>query len=262
MKRIVFIIFTLTLSIAQANQADRDRRILLKPSDSVTPTTRDLNSYPDIYLSKDSIIADRNLDTGVIDDPFHTLNDKGMVSFSYQFSYDYEDFTKISSFEASYKHKFEESYTEMWYGVQLKRTTAKYDAVAEERVSASGNTNSVATEIREENLQSLTSIGLGLGHRFKTLSLAFDSSRIFETLMVYGNYVFHVDSTDSEKYTGFGYNADYSLLYRSSKSMTYGMKLSYNWAMVERERVDDEKLPDRTLVFGWTALGFELGYYF
>lgn len=260
--KLITIAILLLSPLAFANQAERDRRILLNTEDSVNPSTEELNQYPEIYLDSDSIISERNTETGIIEDPFYTRNDDVFFSLSYQFSYDYEAPTKISAIEGSYKQRFDNSYQMLWYGVQIKRTTANYDAIAEERTSDSGDANSVANTQRDSNSQALTTIGFGLGHRFKTLSEAFNSDRFFEMIMVYGNYIFHADSTDTEQYRGYGYNADYSLLYRSSKSMTYGFKISYNWATVERPVVDEEKLPDRTLVFGWTALGFELGYFF
>jgi hypothetical protein len=79
---------------------------------------------------------------------------------------------------------------------------------------------------------------------------------------VFGNYNFHADSTDSESYSGFGYTAEYSLSYRSSKRFFYGGKISYNWALVDRSQVDEEDLTERSLVFGWTTVGFEFGYFF
>jgi len=105
-------------------------------------------------------------------------------------------------------------------------------------------------------------MGLGAGYRFRALSSQFFTDRFFENISVFGNYMFHSDGTNQEKYKGYGYTAEYGLNYRSSKKLFYGGKLSYNWAMVERAPIDDESLSARSLVFGWLTFGFELGYYF
>ncbi len=241
---------------------EQDREELLRRLINEKISREELNKYPEIYQFSDSVLSERSIETGIRSDAYYTRQDDRRFSLSYSFSYDYEDITKIQTFDLNYFNQFDNSYRQMWWGAQIKSTTAKYDAIADERTSTSGNSNSVANTTRNSELQSFTIMGLGLGHRFKILAEAFDTQRMFEFIAVYANYILHVDNTNSDTYSGYGYNAEYSINRRTNGGFFYGAKLSYNWALVEKAPVDDEKLNDRSLVFGWTSVGFELGYIF
>jgi hypothetical protein len=80
--------------------------------------------------------------------------------------------------------------------------------------------------------------------------------------MAYGNYIFHLDGKTSEQYRGFGATMEYGLHRRIGESFFGGAKLSYNLASLERAKKDDEDKIDRSLVFRWTSIGIEFGYYY
>jgi hypothetical protein len=248
-------------SLADINQ-ERDRELLLENRKNVEIHGSELSTYPEIYLQKDSVLKERINSTGLSSEPYYTRQDSTRLSFSFSFSVDYEDLTKIQSFDAVYSNQFDNSYKDLWWGVHFLRTSAQYDAIADERSSDTGSPDSVANTARRDNLQTLSIFGFGLSHRFKTFSEAWGTDRVFEFISVYANYIFHNDQTDDEKYSGIGYTADYSLTYRSSERIFYGGKISYNWALLDRPQVDEEDLIDRSLVFGWTSIGFEAGYIF
>lgn len=252
MKYLLLFLFSFDLL---ATQLQRDRQNLITPKPPQSVSTSDVESFPEIYLHNNSVLQERNAETGLYSTAYFTAKDESKFSASYMFSQDYEDFTKVSSFDLNYQNKFDNDWEQMWWGILLKRTIAKNDAIAEDSIAKNG-------EPRSSNQQSFTTLGFGYGHRFKTLSSFLETQRVFETVSVYVNYVFHIDSTDSQRYQGFGYNADYGLHYRSSESLFYGLKMSYNWAQVERAAENNEKLSDRSIVFGWFQLGFEIGYYF
>lgn len=237
-------------------RSERDEELMLKqiPKDRIT--TSDINDYPEIYLTDESILEDTSSSTGLVNDSYYTGLDSSRMSLSMNYSQDYEDPTKVTMFDFQYHSRLDNSYRLYWWTFQIKTATAKYSAVAEESTS-----NTTAGE-RGDNLQGFNIFGLGLSHRFRALASQFLTDRFFENVSVYGNYVLHADETDSERYTGYGYTAEYGLNYRSSKSLFYGGKLSYNWAWVERGKEGDENLQARTLTFGWLTLGIELGYYF
>lgn len=240
----------------------RDRELLLEHSKGSQVDTKKLNRYPEIHQFSDSILQELNSSTGIYNDAYYTRKDSSRFSLAYGFSHDYEQFSKVQSFDFTYLNQFDDSFQELWWAFEIKQTTAKYNSIADERVSTTNDPNSVAAKQRDENTQSLTTFGIGISHRFKTLSSVFNTERLFETISVFANYNLHTDSTDSEKYAGVGYNADYTLGYRSSHGLYYGGKVSYNWALVGRTQVDNESLNDRTLVFGWTSIGIECGYFF
>ena len=225
-------------------------------------SAEDLNDYPELYQSEDSVLREYNSTSGIYSDPYYTRNDNGLVSISYSMGASYDEPSRIVSFEGTYLNAFDSTYQDLWWGFQLRRTVANYDAIADERTSSSGDTNSVANTERGTNLQTLLSAGLGLSYRLKAFSYAFDNERIFEHSSFFISYVGHKDATDDETYRGYGYNAEYVLAYRSLDNFYYGLKLSYHWLLLERAAIDEEGLADRSLIFGWTSLGFDLGYIF
>lgn len=255
MKNILLIIsIMLSFKFTYAS-VERDREVLLTPPNPEGVTSSQMNEYPEIYNFSDSTLQERDSDTGNYSDSYYTATDQSRFSASISLSQDYEDPSKVYTLDLIYLNKFDNDYEQLWWGIQLKRTTAKHSAIAEDSKTA----DSIS---RDQNLQLFSIIGAGVGHRFKTLAHVFNTDRLFETVNVYANYVFHQDNTDSVKYQGYGYTAEYGLHYRSSSSLFYGTKLSYNWAQVQRDAQDDEKLAQRSLVFGWLNLGFEIGYYF
>ncbi|MBD65819.1 MAG: hypothetical protein CME62_11470 [Halobacteriovoraceae bacterium] len=235
---------------------NNERRLLLKQYDPDDVSARDLNLLPEVYLEDNSALQDDVTSEGFVGRSYYTGSDDVRVSASINYSQDYEDPTKVQMIDLQYLSRFDESYREYWWGLQLKRVVAKFNAIADEPASDS------LAENRSTNNQSFTIFGFGLGHRFRALASEFFTDRFFENINVFGNYMFHIDGTNSEKYQGWGYTAEYGLNYRSSKKLFYGGKLSYNWALVDREARDEEKLPERSLVFGWFTLGFEIGFYF
>ena len=254
---LIFLFITLVSCAATSDQKKREREILLQPDRLTELDTDDLNSYPEIYLKNESALQEIDSDLGVVQDAYFTGTDNTKLSFSLNFSQDFEDPSKVQTVDFIYNKRLRGNYQEFWWGVQFKRTVAKYNAIANESGSNPGAVP------RADSEQSFSIFGLGIGHRFRALGREFLSDRFFEMINVYGNYVFHLDNGEDEKYQGFGYTAEYSLQYRSSEQLFYGTKLSYNWALVERDDPeDDTSLAQNSLVFGWFTLGFELGYYF
>ncbi len=265
MKKLIYLIFILTqlTAFAADDSEKRDRELLLSNPKDQNITAEQLNKYPEIYQFTDSVLSERSNETGMIGDAYYTREDNNRLSLSYSLSFDYEDFTKIQTADFVYLNQFDDSYQYLWWGVHAKATIAKYSAIADERTSTSGDPDSVANTTRNDEIQNFNLFGVGLGHRFKVLSEAFGTQRMFEIISVFANYVIHLDNTDKQRYTGYGLTTEYSLSRRSRSGFFYGGKLSYNWALVEKPAVTEEqKLADRSLVFGWTTFGLEIGYIF
>lgn len=261
MKSFSLVLFFL-INIQAYASIERDREVLLKQNPKEAVNQLDIEKYPGVYDFSDSLLKELDSGTGTYRERYYTRHDDGYISFNYHFSQDYQAPNKIQSFELKFLNRKDDSYHDFWYALNFKFTTADYSAIADERTSSSGDSNSVANKTRLDNEQTISTIGAGLAYRFKALSDVFKHNRFFEIITVTLNYNLHQDSTDNESYQGFGYSAEYSLTYRINETYFYGGKINYNWALVEREAVDEEKLDDRTLVFGWTSLGIELGYTF
>ena len=263
MKKIILIIlcFHMTSSWAQRLQQEEKTFLLTDKKDDIIPES-ELYKYPEIHTTIDGLIEDRISSDGPITQTWHTRKDSSRLAISYALSQDYEDFTKVQTANLDWHFKFSDSYQLFWWGIQIQQTLAKYNAIAEKRVSLNADPNSVANIVRNDNIQSFTTVGLGLAHSFKALSEAFNTESIYEFFGVYLNYVLHLDNTDNQNYTGFGYTANYSIQRREGSSFFYGAKVSYNWVMTERKPVAEEPLSERSLVFGWTTFGLEFGYYY
>jgi len=255
MKKISLILIFITLtSCASSSREKRQREKLLKSPQMEEVQTKDLNTYPEIYLNNESALQNVDTTEGIVEDAYFTGNDGSKIALSYNFALDFAKITDIQSFDFLFSSRFKDSYKMYWWNVRAQSLVAKHSAVSNDSISNPG--------ARSDTDQSMTLIGLGIGHRFRALAGSM-AERFFETVNVFGNYVTHIDSSDENKYQGYGYTADYTLHYRAGKSITYGVKFSYNWALVDRKKEDDdEKLPARSLTFGWSTLGLELGYYF
>lgn len=259
---IAIILMTTQTFAAKVDPIEEDRNLFLNQDKSQILDDKDAYKFPEIYQQSEALIRDTDSRTNIKGEPYYTRLDSSRFALSYTFSQDYEDPGKVVMFDTTYLNQFDNSYQNMWWGIQFKRTSADYSAIADARVNSTGSSDSVADLSRGDNEQILNQFGAGVAHRFKILSQVYDTDRLFEMITVFFNYTIHQDSTDDEQYTGFGYNAEYLFAYRSSKRFYYGTKLTYNWAQVLRTQQDEEDVIDRSLVFGWTTVGFELGYFF
>jgi hypothetical protein len=259
--RIILFLIIASSAFAQTSKDDSkyERERLFDKPNPKSLKSSDIKNNKEVFLNEQSLLMEETAD-GLYADDYYTANDNNNFFLSYQFSSDYEDTNKVTSLEIGYQYKLS-GFTDMWFTTTLKRTIAKYDAIAEE-LDSSSDPDADGNVTRFDSQQSFSTIGFGVGYRFRALTDLIKNDRFFETCYALLNYNAHLDNKTATKYNGFGMNMDYGLHYRSSNTFHYGFKLSYNVIPVVREAKDDEKKQDRSLVFGWTALGFEVGYYY
>lgn len=265
MKALILILLALSqlssFAATKGRKQNVDRLILFEQENLENASPSTLSNDPLIYLENDSLLRDEDTSSGIYSDLYYTKNDSLRISFAYHLSHDFEEFSKLQVIDFQVLKKIP-SYKDQWWGVQVKRVVGKYSNMADELTTTSTNTDANANTFRNDSEQSMTLIGFGYGHRFKLLGDIFNSDRVFETLMAFGNYVTHLDHTDSQNYKGYGLTAEYGIQRRMTKSFFTGIKFGYNIASVERAKKSDEKKEDRTLVLQWSSIGFEIGYYF
>lgn len=208
-----------------------------------------------------STLKNFNDTLGIMGDEYNTQDDNNRLSFAYQFSHDYEDFTKVQSIDLQYMHKLS-GLSGTWLALQVRHTNAKFSAVSDGQVSQSTNPNAEGNIKRQDQKQMLTIAGLGLGYRFKIFTQALESDRFFEMVTAYLNYAVNSDDALGESYKGYAYTADYGIHYRSGPSFFYGGKFTYTIAELHREAIGTESRKERNLNFGFLSLGFELGYFY
>ncbi|MBC74943.1 MAG: hypothetical protein CME64_02920 [Halobacteriovoraceae bacterium] len=247
------ILITMAVSFSSfAEITALEEEILLGPVSPKNLTTGAIERNKQLYLYKESVLEQ---DMDGYSEEFFTGEDKNRLSLSYQFSANVRDFVELNSIELILSRELQD-YANTWISVMAKRTTGKYEAFADDIDTSNGANSRKGTD------QTFTTFGAGAGYRFKALTAVFESSRVFETVDAFLTYNTHVDGLDSESYQGFGIQTDYGLHRRSGRSFYYGGKLSYNIASLARSKKGDEKLEDRSLVFGWLSMGFEMGYYY
>jgi len=252
------LIFILSTSSVFADAQESALLFKQESNKSLSPAV--ITSNPDVYLSNESMLRDSAGEEGIYSERYYTREDNLRLSIGYQISQDFEELSKLSIIDIQL-HKKMDSYKDQWWGVQLKSISGEYNIFADELDDNTDPLSDGAIK-RGLNTQTMTVIGLGLGYRFKTLSQMFNSDRVFENIMVFGNYVTNLDGATSKKYAGYGLTAEYSVQRRMSESMFINLKLGYNIASLVRAAESDEKQEDRSLVFRWTTLGFDFGYYF
>ncbi len=155
---IFFLSITVSFS-AFSEYTERDR--LLKPENPNDLNPQRLTEDSEIYLFSDSLIRDTDEDLGILGDYYYTGKDKNRLSFSVHFSSDYSDVGKVSTISGQYLSKLD-NYKQLWWGFQIKRTTAKYSALADEIQSTSGHSDSDSITVHGEDDQSMTILGLQL----------------------------------------------------------------------------------------------------
>lgn len=257
MKKTIYLTFFVTLTtqaLWAQSTIEKDINVSRIPIEVV-------DDHPEIYQENESLLRHKDSSTGILTDAHYTGHEVNRLSLSYQGSLDYTNLNEVSSFDLQYQFKAD-NYTNTWWAVQFKSTSAEYEAIADELTNTSGHPDSDANSLRSENIQTINSLGVGAGYRFKLLFAFNESERFFEHITAFLTYNSALDATTDRAYQGWGYNADYSLLYRSGNSLYYGLKFSYNLAAVIRGAISDEDKPDRSLVYGWTNMGLEIGYYY
>ncbi|MCT4641865.1 MAG: hypothetical protein N4A33_06155 [Bacteriovoracaceae bacterium] len=211
------------------------------------------------FANIDSEFKTIDLELGKGGDIYSTTEDGNRFSAYIGSSYEMQ-FADRLEFDFQYMNRIDSS--QFWFSMQFKSLSTAYDQIAKERSTLNADTNSDANITRTNNEQAITMLGAGFSHRFKMLQEITKSPRIFETLSFFFNYVLSTDSTNDRKYKGYGISCDYGIHKRAGKSFFYGGKLSYNIASVHREAIADEIEKNRSLIYGWTNIGLELGYFF
>ena len=245
----------LSLASFAFTEEDFDSDYLYEQTPPEEKSFREIQRDSEINLYKEALIPTSHSEDNLIGDPHYTQGDVAGFSIAGQIAPDYDDFAQIQSFELGYRYRWGTE-SDFWITAMFKLTQGDYDALADERSGSSGD----ALITRGQNTQTFNTFGLGGGYRFRAFADLFSFERVFETSHAYITYSQHDDGTNSQNYSGFGLMADYSLNYRASRSFFYGLKMSYNWRFMERVQEGSEPLSDRTLIFGWTSFGLEIGY--
>lgn len=233
-------------------------------SEEKNPTPEDiLLNKSEKYLEQESMIYDLNSRTGINDARKYTGKDRNRLTGAYHINGKYEYYADLQAFEATYMRKMD-SWHQVWWGLTARLISTQFETITENREAASGDNANADSQYQRPNDadQSLTQLGVGAGYRFKMFLHFLDLKDYFESTHVFLTYNSLNESFIKQTYRGYGLTADYGLHKRTRTNFFYGLKFTYNLAIVTREAIGSEEKDERTLNLGWFSTGFEAGYFF
>lgn len=217
---------------------------------------------PEKYQRHETMIYDFDSTLGIKDQRQYTGADKNRLAFSGHVSGAYEHLVDILGFEAQY-YRRSSRFDQIWWGAQLFRVDAKFDAVTQNHTGSSANADADPNLLRNGDSKSaVLGFGPGVSYRFKLLLDFWKAEDWFENIDVFANYIIFQDKDIGKDYNGYGLTTSYGLHRRSNTNVYYGGKFSYNIASVTREAIGDEGVTNRSLTLGWLTLGFEIGFFY
>lgn len=220
------------------------------------PTEEVLIKKPEKFLRNESMIYDLNTDLGIRDQRKYTGTDRNRFSLAGHLSADYEHLDEILGLDVTYLRR-SERYDRIWWGAHFFRHQTTFGAVAEQQSDEAPGRPSNQKE-------TVTGVGLGLSYRFKLMLSFWQTENVFENIDVFVNYLRFDETFVDRTYQGYGLTTSYGLIKRSKTNFYYGPKISYNFAPVKRDKLDDSETSRRAreLTLGWLSLAFELGFFY
>ncbi|MDC1174537.1 hypothetical protein OAT67_04050 [Bacteriovoracaceae bacterium] len=205
-------------------------------------------------LKSEANIRRRDLDTGIEMSDYNTSSDQNRASLLYHINHDASSITGVTTFEFNYAHRFEE----YWLELTAAKTTAKFNEITKRNTEYS-----IYGDELSEQSEDLTTIGAGFGLRNNWIQNLIPSPKIFSTTTAFLTYNQFKENFLSQSFSGPGLKADFGIHRRSSDSMHYGGKMSYNLAQVKRKAsFDGETSSSRSLLLSWLSFAFDISFYF
>ena len=205
-------------------------------------------------LKSGSILTKRDFDTGLYLDDYNTYKDRDRISFLYHLNNDLTALTNLQTVEFNWAHRFDIAWVEFF----VFRTQAKFEELTENNPNEGG--------ISSDLLQSDDSIlagGASISYRGNWVGELFQSDKVFSTTSAGIGWYRFTESLREKTYSGPGLKCDFGVHRRSSRSIHYGMKMSYHLAHTKRAaEFEGETSSARAQVLSWLSFGFDLSFYF
>lgn len=205
-------------------------------------------------LKRGTVLKRRDIETGVFLQDYNTYSDKNRTSFLYHVNNDINSITNITTLEFNYAHKFELAWLELF----AIRTTATFNEITDS--NPNDFSGGEALDLTEE---SLLAFGAGLSYRSSWIQELVNSDKMFTTTAASLGWYSLSENFSGFTYSGPGIKTDFGIHRRSSRSMHYGVRMSYNLASVKRaQETELERSSQRSLTLSWLTVGFDLSFYF
>lgn len=233
----------------------------LKPEE-VSPSNDDIvNRRKEQHQWDEKLVKEYNDSLGITDKHRWTGEDRSRLSGAFHLNGQYEHLSNLQGFEATWLRRTE-NWAKLWWGATFRRANAGFGDVATNHPDT-GNAHSEGSYKRPSDAkQTIQSIGLGVGYRFRLLLDFINTENWFETVQVFGTRTTLNDAYSGNNYQGWGMTADYALHRRTRTSFFWGPKFSYNIAWVQRSQAGTESSSDRSLSLGWYTFALEAGFYY
>ncbi len=230
--------------------------------DEVAPPSDDINRRRVEKLQRDEkMVSQMNEELGIAEESRWSGLDRNRLSGAFHLNGRYEFMRELQGFELTWMRRVE-NWSKLWWGATLRQTQTGFGEITQNR-APDGNAQSEGAYQRPRDAeQTLTSMGVGAGYRFRLLTDFMRTENTFETVNVWALRTSLEESFIKETYAGWGWSADYGLHRRTSSSFFWGGKFTYNLAWVERAKRGTEAPEERSLALGWYTLALEAGFFF
>lgn len=217
--------------------------------EELDPTAEEIRfSHKEKHSFDESYIFITNTELGVQDQRRFTGLDRNKLSLSIHVNGQYEYLQRLNALDLTWLRRTD-NWTKLWWGATLRQTNTRLDQITTLK------TQGPEAALPKDSDQTITTLGLGAGYRFKLLLDFLKTENVFETIQAFATYNTLQESTSGESYTGYGLTADYGLHKRTRTSFFYGAKFSYNISYVALDR-------DREFSLGWYTFALETGFIF
>lgn len=248
MKTLIFaLLFALPALAAYENP---DEAYDLTPEEQ-NPSDSDIIKQSEKHLWDESWVSPYNSETGVQDNRRFTGKDRNKLSAAFHLNGQYERLQELTAFEVTWLRR-SDAWHKLWWGATYRRAQSQWNEITSNNQSGGES----AFNRPGDADQTINTLGLGFGYRFK-LFLHFWALRdVFESVQAFATYNTLAEGHTGDNYKGYGMTADYGLHKRTRQSFFYGGKFTYNIAWVEGPE------SNRTLSLGWYTFALEAGFLF
>ena len=249
------ILFTAFLFMMSLMAQSRTRQASNEASDEDLMKTFNQEELEELdSLKSGSVIKKRNFETGLYMDDYNTYKDQNRISFLYHINNDLTALTNLQTVEFNWAHRFDLAWVEFFF----LRTQGKFEELTENNPS-----EGAASADLQQSDDSVLAGGASISYRGSWLSEFFQSDKIFSTTAAGIGWYRFTETLREKTYSGPGLKCDFGVHRRSSRSLHYGMKMSYNLSHVKRAaEFEGEGSSARSQVLSWLSFGFDLSFYF
>ncbi|MBY0515270.1 MAG: hypothetical protein K2P81_00065 [Bacteriovoracaceae bacterium] len=247
-----YLLLTLLISLPVFSAYENpDEAFELSP-DELDPSGEDIQKRrKEKYTWDESLIYAYNSDLGISDQRRYTGSDRNKLSASIHLNGEYEYLKKLTGLEVTWLRR-SDAWHKLWWGATYRRSATKWDVITQNR-STGGE---AAFQRPNDSNQTINTMGLGFGYRFKFFLDFLKTENVFESVQAFATYNTLAEGFTGDSYRGYGMTADYGIHKRTRTSFFYGGKFTYNISWVEGPQ------SNRNLSLGWYTFALELGFFY